>query len=278
MAVEPGSTRTAPITGGTLASHHFGDVSSSYAAGRPQISARVVDLVLTATPQRPTVVEVGSGTGQLTRALLERCGCLVCVEPDDRLRAALAEVLPPGSAELVPHTFENAMLPQGGADLIVASGSWHWVDRLRGPDLAARALRADGSLALVWNFTDLTGSCRAVVYRDAFVGRYARFRTTRDRVRLVADRARRDLVASGRFRLAWSGVVIEEGTVPLSAYDELLRSYGCAKHLRPAELDVLSAAVSRAVGGSQALPLCTTSRVDVFRPEPPVDGTSPASG
>ena len=39
---------------------------------------------------RPTVLEIGAGTGILTRLLAERVDHLTAVEPDDRMRAVLA--------------------------------------------------------------------------------------------------------------------------------------------------------------------------------------------
>ena len=70
----------------------FGEVASLYERFRPGPPMAAVEWFL---PTRVTrVVDLGAGTGALTRLLLDRSDEVVAVEPDDRMRAVLAEQVP----------------------------------------------------------------------------------------------------------------------------------------------------------------------------------------
>jgi SAM-dependent methyltransferase len=71
-------------------------------------------------------VDLGAGTGALTRLLIARANEVVAVEPDDRMRAVLVAEVPGATA--VTGRGEDMPLPDGCADAVVASSSWHWMD------------------------------------------------------------------------------------------------------------------------------------------------------
>ena len=125
----------------------FGGAAQLYERVRPGYPAGVVDLLVTARARR--VVDLGAGTGKLTRVLLERGLDVVAVEPSAGMRAEFARVLPgvpviDGRAEALP-------LDDGSVDAIVAGQAWHWVDPARAVPELARVLVPGGSLGLVWN-------------------------------------------------------------------------------------------------------------------------------
>jgi SAM-dependent methyltransferase len=97
------------------------------------------------------VVDLGAGTGILTRQLVELGHEVVAVEPDPDMRAQLAKSQPgiaiDGSAERIP-------LPDGDADAVVAGQSYHWFDRPRAHEEIARVLRNGGVFAPLWNVRD----------------------------------------------------------------------------------------------------------------------------
>ncbi|GAA1646647.1 class I SAM-dependent methyltransferase [Actinoplanes couchii] len=98
------------------------------------------------------VVEVGAGTGRLTRRLWERGLDVVAVDPSVAMLGELRRAVPGvathvGDAGAIP-------LPDGCADVVVAGESWHWADPVRAPAEVARVLRGGGRLALIWNARD----------------------------------------------------------------------------------------------------------------------------
>jgi SAM-dependent methyltransferase len=102
------------------------------------------------------VVEVGPGTGQATRRLLEIGAEVVAVEPDALLAGFLRERLG-DQVELVEHTLEDAELNAHAFDLAVAASSFHWVDEAVGLASLRGALRPGGWVAIWWtSFGDET--------------------------------------------------------------------------------------------------------------------------
>ena len=106
------------------------------------------------------MLEVGPGTGQVTRRLLEIGAEVVAVEPDARLAQFLREKLG-AQLELVERTLEQAELAAGAFDLAVAASSFHWVDEAAGLASLRGALRPGGWIAVWWtSFGDETGPDR----------------------------------------------------------------------------------------------------------------------
>jgi len=98
------------------------------------------------------VLDVGAGTGKLTRQLLDRGLDVVAVEPSGGMRDQLERAVPgvtvhPGSAEAIP-------LPDGSVDAVLVAQAWHWVDLGRAVPEVARVLVPGGQLGLVWNIRD----------------------------------------------------------------------------------------------------------------------------
>jgi SAM-dependent methyltransferase len=104
-----------------------------------------------------TVLEVGPGTGQATRRLLELgASHLVALEPDPHLAAFLRERFAT-RIELDETTLEDAALEPAAFDLAVAASSFHWVDEETGLSRLRDAMRPGGWIALWWtSFGDET--------------------------------------------------------------------------------------------------------------------------
>jgi SAM-dependent methyltransferase len=131
----------------------FGEAATEYERFRPGPPMAAVEWLLPAPVGR--VVDLGAGTGALTRLLIDRAGEVVAVEPDDRMRAILAREVPGATA--VAGRGESIPLPDGCADAVMASSSWHWMDPV--PTLAEvrRVLATGGFLAALWSGPDPEG-------------------------------------------------------------------------------------------------------------------------
>lgn len=98
------------------------------------------------------VVDIGAGTGILTRALVALGHRVIAVEPDDAMRAQLSTSLPDvdarrGAAEAIP-------LADASATAVVAGQAYHWFDRDKAHPEIARVLRPGGTFAPIWNIRD----------------------------------------------------------------------------------------------------------------------------
>jgi SAM-dependent methyltransferase len=128
----------------------FGGAASLYERYRPGPPASAVDWVL---PERVrTVVDLGAGTGALTRLLVGRADEVVAVEPDDRMRAVLAEAVP--GARAVAGRGEAIPLPDGSVDAVLASSSWHWMDTVPTLQEIGRVLVPGGLVSAMWSGPD----------------------------------------------------------------------------------------------------------------------------
>jgi ubiquinone/menaquinone biosynthesis C-methylase UbiE len=99
------------------------------------------------------VVDVGAGTGILSRGLLESGGArVVGVEPNAAMRAAAERALA-GHARFqsVEGSAEATGLAASSADLVIAAQAFHWFDAPRARVEFARILAPGGLVALVWN-------------------------------------------------------------------------------------------------------------------------------
>ena len=101
------------------------------------------------------VVDLGAGTGALTRLLVERADEVVAIEPDDRMRSVLVNELP--EADAVTGRGEAMPLPEQWADAVLASSSWHWMDPLPTLHEVGRILRPNGVLGALWTGPDPDG-------------------------------------------------------------------------------------------------------------------------
>ncbi len=128
----------------------FGGIASQYERYRPGPPPAAVDWILPDGAQ--TVVDLGAGTGALTRLLVGRVPDVVAVEPDDRMRAVLSEAVP--AARAVAGRGESIPRPDASADAVIASTSWHWMDLVPTLTEVARVLRPGGVLGVLWSGPD----------------------------------------------------------------------------------------------------------------------------
>jgi SAM-dependent methyltransferase len=128
----------------------FGPAAEIYERGRPGYPAAALDWLLPAG--NPRVVDVGAGTGKLTRQIRARGLAVTAVDPSPGMLDQLRRHVPGvpaihGSAESLP-------LPAASADCVLVAQAWHWVDPARAVPEIARVLGDGGRLGLLWNLRD----------------------------------------------------------------------------------------------------------------------------
>lgn len=128
----------------------FDRAAAEYDRGRPDWPAAALDL-LDLDPSS-SVVDLGAGTGKLTRLLCERFAHVWAVEPLPAMRGLIARTAP--AAEALAGTAESIPLPDGCADGVFAGQAFHWFDLERAVPEIGRVLRPGGTLALLWNRAD----------------------------------------------------------------------------------------------------------------------------
>jgi ubiquinone/menaquinone biosynthesis C-methylase UbiE len=98
------------------------------------------------------VADVGSGTGMLTRLLLESGAQVIGVEPNAAMRAAAERELGREPRfRSVDGSAEAARLADASVDLITAAQAFHWFDTVRARSEFSRILKPRGWVALAWN-------------------------------------------------------------------------------------------------------------------------------
>lgn len=143
----------------------FGADPAGYDRARPGHAERVYEVLVERCglgPHTP-VLEVGPGTGQATRRLLDLgADPLVAVEPDPALAEYLATATR-GRVEIRIAALEEVELPSASFELAVAASSFHWVDENAGLRRLIRALRPGGWVGLWWTVFGEAGR------RDSFM-------------------------------------------------------------------------------------------------------------
>jgi SAM-dependent methyltransferase len=131
----------------------FDDVAEDYDRHRPTYPDALVDRACQGLAPGAEVLEIGCGTGQLTRSLVDRGLRVTAVEPGRQLIVRARDRLNGvGDVRFVNARLEDASLPRAQYSAVFSASAIHWVD----PDVswrkAADALVDDGSLALVSYF------------------------------------------------------------------------------------------------------------------------------
>ena len=129
----------------------FGDAADAYERGRPSYPEAALAWLL---PQDVrTVVDLGAGTGKLTRLLTARGLDVVAVEPSTQMREILAASLPTSTQCVAGHA-EDIPLADSSADVVLVAQAWHWFDTQLAVREIARILKPGGHLGLLWNVRD----------------------------------------------------------------------------------------------------------------------------
>jgi SAM-dependent methyltransferase len=127
----------------------FNEVADVYERGRPEYPPAVVGALAAELhlPPGATVVDLGAGTGKLTRALVEFGLDVIAVEPQAALREVLAAKV--GSERVREGLAEAIPLPDDSVAALTVADAFHWFDQGPALEEIRRVLRPGGGLALL---------------------------------------------------------------------------------------------------------------------------------
>jgi ubiquinone/menaquinone biosynthesis C-methylase UbiE len=145
-------------------------VAESYERRRPTYPAALVEWLVDRLGLRPgtTVVDLGAGTGKLTRALVPTGAHVAAVEPLPEMRSQLEAAVP--GADVLAGSAEALPLPDDSVDAVVAASAFHWFETERALAEIHRVLVPGGALATVGNGRDLADPLQREI--QTFVGPY----------------------------------------------------------------------------------------------------------
>src|SRR3954452_6918861 len=127
--------------------HSFGGVADAYERGRPTYPAEAVTWMLGEQPR--SVLELGAGTGKLTRVMTALGHDVHATDPDEAMLAILEQQVP--GVRTAVASAEDIPLADASVDAVVAGQAFHWFDLDRALPEIARVLRPQGRICLIWN-------------------------------------------------------------------------------------------------------------------------------
>ena len=118
-----------------------------YERGRPGWPRQVAELA--GLPPAATVLDLGAGTGKLTRLLLTAFTEVIAVEPSDAMHDMLEAICP--QADIRRGSAQHIPLANASVDAIFAAQSFHTFDSEESLAEMTRVLRPGGAVVLVFN-------------------------------------------------------------------------------------------------------------------------------
>jgi ubiquinone/menaquinone biosynthesis C-methylase UbiE len=129
--------------------------AAQYARYRWDYSPQAVETIFTKTglDQSSTVIELGAGTGILTRQVANRVKHMYATEPDMQMNSWIRVGLPAGSPiSVIASNAEAIPFQTNSADAVMAAQAIHWFDPLFARKEIRRVLKKPGWLILMRNF------------------------------------------------------------------------------------------------------------------------------
>ncbi|HLY85652.1 MAG TPA: class I SAM-dependent methyltransferase [Gaiellaceae bacterium] len=143
----------------------FGAHAAAYERARPEWPAEATRWLV--PDDARLVVELGAGTGKLTRAVSALGVRVVAIEPDPRMLAVLRE----RGLDGMEGTAEAIPFGDGEADAIVAGSSVHWFELDEALPEIHRVLTAGGRFGFGWNHRDVRHPTIAAMQEVIYSGR-----------------------------------------------------------------------------------------------------------
>lgn len=143
----------------------FGRSAEAYDRARPDYPEEAIDWLWTALGLRrgDRVVDVGAGTGKLSRRLAERGAEVVAIEPVEAMRARLAANAWSPTVTAMDARAERLPIDDAWAGSVVSGQAFHWFANKAALGEFHRVLRTGGRLGLIWNRRRLEDPTQAAI-------------------------------------------------------------------------------------------------------------------
>ncbi|HEV7743921.1 MAG TPA: class I SAM-dependent methyltransferase [Pyrinomonadaceae bacterium] len=147
----------------------FSTRADNYVKYRPTYPAGVVEILKTqcGLTETSVVADVGSGTGILTKLLLDNGNVIFAIEPNAAMRLVAEKLLSyaVGFRSLDANA-EATTLAAHSVDFATAAQAFHWFDRAKAKREFARILKPGGWVVLIWNERRLDSTAFLRAYED----------------------------------------------------------------------------------------------------------------
>jgi len=244
----------------------FDQVPDLYQRVRPTCPPELLDRVFEQLSDRPRIVEVGPGTGQLTADLLARGAHVTAVELGPNLARAVTERFADSDRLTVVNApFETASLPTSAFDAVVSANAYHWIEPTQRTARPVELLVPSGWLGIVELMQVESEVDRG--YFDRVQPIYEAFGDARvdwdapthesATPKFVAELTESDLFADpALYRVPWNQ------TYTTAEYHDLMLTYSNMRMMPDDERDALvaqlTAVVDDELGGTITRPLVAT--------------------
>lgn len=139
-----------------VAANGFEQAASAYEQARPSYPEAAMEWIRTLCNNPNTIVDLGAGTGKLTR-LLGSFGAqeIIAIEPVFGMRETLQAI--PIITQIIDGTAEHIPLADHTVDIVICAQAFHWFANHRALKEIHRVLKSTGVLVLIWNSSDHSG-------------------------------------------------------------------------------------------------------------------------
>jgi ubiquinone/menaquinone biosynthesis C-methylase UbiE len=140
-----------------VAAQGFEQAATVYEQARPTYPNEVIDLIKSLHNKPDTIIDLGAGTGKLTR-LLGPIGAreIIAIEPVLAMREKLKNI--PIITKIIDGTAEHIPFEDNTIDIIICAQAFHWFANHRALAEINRVLKPNGFLILIWNSPDDSGN------------------------------------------------------------------------------------------------------------------------
>ncbi len=147
----------------------FTGKATIYAKARPSYPSEFIDYLYSDVGINidSAIADIGSGTGILSKALLEKGSDVYCIEPNKDMRKIAENNLAHyPNFHSVNGTAEKTTLDMGSVDFITVAQAFHWFDVGSFKAECQRILKHNRKVILVWNSRESTSE---LVKESAFI-------------------------------------------------------------------------------------------------------------